>query len=142
MVADWEMKNGELGITFLEPVEQNARFAITAETRSSRDGVVDIPLLRFVHTERDNGGVAVEVLGAGEIKDIKSEGLENADASDLGEMVSSRESPSLVAFKFRSGNGGAARSLSVNVVRYTPQAVLMANVEEARNVHQIGRAHV
>src|SRR5258706_12310258 len=132
MVADWEMKNGELGITFLEPVEQNARFVITAETRSSRDGVVDIPLLRLVHAERDNGGVAVEVLGAGEIKDIKSEGLENADASDLGEMVSSRESPSLAAFKFRSGNGGAARSLSVNVVRYTPQAVLMANVEEAR----------
>jgi hypothetical protein len=132
MVADWEMKNGELGITFLEPVEQSARFVITAETRSARDGVVEIPLLRLVHTERDNGGVAVEVLGAGEIKDIKSEGLENADASDLGEMVSSHESPSLAAFKFRSGNGGAARSLSVNVVRYTPQAVLMANVEEAR----------
>jgi hypothetical protein len=132
MVGDWEMKNGELGITFLEPVEQHARFVITAETRSARDGVVDVPLLRLVHTERDNGGVAVEVLGAGEIKDIKSEGLENADASDLGEMVSSRESPSLAAFKFRSGTGGAVRSLSVNVVRYTPQAVLMANVEEAR----------
>jgi hypothetical protein len=132
MVADWEIKNGELGITFLEPVEQNVRFVITAETRSARDGIVDIPLLRLVHTERDNGGVAVEVLGAGEIKDIKSEGLENADASDLGEMVSSRESPSLAAFKFRSSNGTPARSLSVNVVRYTPQAVLMANVEEAR----------
>jgi hypothetical protein len=132
MVADWDMKNGELGVTFLEPAEQNARFVITAETRSARDGVVDIPLLRLAHTERDNGGVAVEVLGAGEIKDIKSAGLENADASDLGEMVSSRESPSLAAFKFRSGNGGATRSLSVNVVRYTPQAVLMANVEEAR----------
>jgi len=33
MVADWEMKNGELGVTFLEPVEQSARFVITAETR-------------------------------------------------------------------------------------------------------------
>lgn len=132
MVADWEMKNGELGITFLEPVEQNARFVITAETRSPRDGIVAIPLFRLAHTERDNGGVAVEVLGAGEIKDIKSEGLENADASDLGEMVSSRESPSLAAFRFRSGNGTSARSLSVNVVRYTPQAVLMANIEEAR----------
>ena len=132
MVADWEMKNGELGITFLEPVEQSARFVITAETRSARDGIVDVPLLRLAHAERDTGGVAVEVLGAGEIKDIKSEGLENADASDLGEMVSSRESPSLAAFKFRSASGTPARSLSVNVVRYTPQAVLMANVEEAR----------
>lgn len=132
MVADWTMKGGELGVTFLEPVEQSARFVIAAETRSPRDGVVDVPLFRLADTERDTGGVAVEVLGAGEIKDIKSEGLENADATDLGEMVSSHESPSLAAFKFRSSNGGAARSLSVNVVRYTPQAVLMANVEEAR----------
>jgi hypothetical protein len=132
MVADWEMKDGELAITFLEPVEQSARFVITAETRSPRDGIVDVPLLRLAHTERDNGGVAVEVLGAGEIKDIKSEGLENADASDLGEMISGRESPSLAAFKVRSGNGTRGRSLSVNVVRYTPQAVLLANVEEAR----------
>ena len=132
MVADWQLKDGELGVTFLEPVEQNARFVITAETRSPRDGIVSIPLLRLTGTERDTGGVAVEVVGAGEIKDIKSDGLENADASDLGEMISSRESPSLAAFKFRSGNANTARSLSVNIVRYTPQAVLMANIEEAR----------
>jgi hypothetical protein len=132
MVADWQIKNGELAVTFLEPMEQNARFVITAETHSPRDGVVGIPLFRLRQTERDTGGVAVEVLGAGEIKDIKAEGLENADASDLGEMISSRESPSLAAFKFRSPNGAAPRALSVNVVRYTPQAVLMANIEEAR----------
>lgn len=132
MVADWTIKDGELGVSFLEPVEQNARFVITAEASSPRDGVVDVPLLRLAQTERDSGGVAVEVLGAGEIKDIKSEGLENADASDLGELVSSHESPSLAAFKFRTGNGTSPRALSVNVVRYTPQAVLMANIEEAR----------
>lgn len=132
MVADWQLKDGELGITFLEPVEETARLVITAEARSPREGVMEIPLLRLAHTERDNGGVAVEVLGAGEIKDIKSEGLESADASDLGEMLAGRESPSLAAFKFRTGSGGATRSLAVNVVRYTPQAVLMANVEEAR----------
>jgi hypothetical protein len=131
-VSDWEMKNGELGVTFLEPLEQNARFVITGETRSRREGVVDIPLLRLEHAERDSGGVAIEVLGAGEIKDVKSEGLESADASDLGEMMAGRESPSLAAFKFRSGTSGSKRSLAVNVVRYTPQAVLMANVEEAR----------
>jgi hypothetical protein len=132
MVADWQIKDGQLAVTFLEPVEQNARFVITAETRSPRDGIVPIPLLRLTGAERDTGGVAVEVLGAGEIKDIKPEGLENADASDLGEMISSRESPSLAAFKFRSGAANTARSLSVNIVRYTPQAMLMANIEEAR----------
>jgi len=42
-------------------------------------------MLRLLGNERDTGGVAVEVLGAGEIKDIKAQGLEDADASDLGE---------------------------------------------------------
>jgi hypothetical protein len=132
MVADWEMKNGELDVTFLEPVEHSARFVISGETRLARDGIIDIPLLRLLNTERDTGGVAVEILGAGEIKDQKAQGLEDADATDLGEMVASRQSPALVAFRARSGEAGAIRSLSVNVARYDQQAVLMANVEEAR----------
>lgn len=132
MVADWEMKNGELGVTFLEPVEHNARFVINGETRLPRDGIIDIPLLRLRNTERETGGVAVEILGAGEIKDQKTKGLEDADATDLGEMVASRQSPALVAFRARSGDAGATRSLSVNVARYDQQAVLVANIEEAR----------
>src|SRR5712692_1138495 len=132
MVADWEVKANELSVTFLEPVEQNARFVVTGETRSPREGQIDIPLLRLLNTERETGGVAVEVLGAGEIKDLKSEGLDSADATDLGEMVSNRQSPSLAAFRFRTGDGRLMRSLSLNVARYTPQAVLMANVSEAR----------
>jgi len=132
MVADWEMKNGELAVTFLEPVEHSARFVITGETHLPRHGIIDVPLLRLLNTERDEGGVAVEVLGAGEIKGQKSEGLEEADATDLGEMVANRQSPALVAFRARSGNAGAIRSLSVNVARYDQQAVLMANIEEAR----------
>src|SRR6266550_344690 len=132
MVADWEVKANELSVTFLEAVEQNARFVVTGETRSPREGEIDIPLLRLLNTERENGGVAVEVLGAGEIKDLKSEGLDSADATDLGEMVSNRQSPSLAAFRFRTGDGKLTRSLSLNVARYTPQAVLMANVSEAR----------
>lgn len=131
MVADWEVKSGELSVTFLEPVEQTARFVITGETPSPREGEIGIPLLRMLNAERETGGVAVEVLGAGEIKDIKTEGLESADATDLGEMVANRQSPSLAAFRFRTGEK-IARSLNVNIVRYTPQAVLMANVEEAR----------
>ena len=132
MVADWEMKNGELAITFLEPVEHSARFVINGEARLPRDGIIDIPLLRLLHTERDSGGVAVEILGAGEIKDQKAQGLEDADASDLGEMIASRQSPALAAFRARAGEAGTMRTLSVNVARYDQQAVLMANIEEAR----------
>jgi hypothetical protein len=132
MVADWEMKDGQLAVTFLEPLEQNAKFIVSGETRSPRDGQIEIPLLRLLNAERDTGGVAVEVLGAGEIKEFKSEGLENADATDLGEIVSSRQSASLSAFRYRAGDAKTPRSLTVNVARYTPQAVLMANVAEAR----------
>lgn len=131
-VADWEMKNGELVVSFLEPVEHSARFVISGEARLPRDGIVNIPLMRLLNVERDTGGVAVEILGAGEIKDQKTEGLEDADATDLGEMVANRESPALVAFKARPGEAGKTRSLSLNVARYDQQAVLMANVEEAR----------
>jgi hypothetical protein len=132
MVADWEMKNGELAVTFLEPVEHSARFVINGEARLPRDGIVEIPLLRLLNAERDTGGVAVEILGAGEIKDQKAQGFEEADASDLGEMVASRQSPALVAFRTRAGEAGETRSLSLNIARYDQQAVLMANIEEAR----------
>jgi hypothetical protein len=131
-VADWEMKDGQLAVTFLEPVEGNAKFIVSGETRSPRDGQIEVPLLRLLNTERDTGGVAVEVLGAGEINKSKTEGLENADATDLGEIVSSRQSTSLAAFRFRSGDAKTRRSLTVDVARYTSQAVLMANVAEAR----------
>lgn len=132
MVADWEVKANELTVKFLEPVEQNARFVVAAETRSPREGQIGIPLFRLLGVERETGGVGVEVLGAGEIKDLKSEGLDSADATDLGELVSNRQSPSLVAFRFRAGDAKLTRSLSLEVARYTPQAVLLANVSEAR----------
>ena len=132
MVADWEVKDGELVVTFLEPVEQSARFTITGETKTPRDGHIDISLLRLLNTERDSGGVAVEVLGAGEIKDLKTQGLENADATELGDYVAARQSPSMVAFHFRSSDAKAPRSLAVDIARYAQQAILMANIEEAR----------
>lgn len=131
-VADWEIKNGQLAVTFLEPVEANAKFVVSAETRSPREGQIEIPLLRLLNAERDSGGVAVEVLGAGEIKEFKAAGLENADASDLGELVANRQSTSLSAFRFRGGDAKTVRSLTVDIARYTPQAILMANVSEAR----------
>src|SRR5215831_9913687 len=132
MVSDWAQTQSELVVTFLEPLEQRARFVITGEMPSAREGKIEIPLLRLLNVERVTGGVAVEVLGAGEIKDQKEQGLDAADASELGETIGARESPSLVAFRFRSGDVKSARSLTVDVARYAQQAVLMANIEEAR----------
>ena len=131
MVADWETAGQELVVTFLEPVQQTTRFTLRGETRLPRDGQLDVPLIRLTAAERETGGVAVEVLGAGEIKDQQTTGLEEAEAADLGHLIASRQSPSLLAFRLRPLEGKAARSLAVRIARYTPQAVLTANVEEA-----------
>ena len=91
-----------------------------------------MPLVRVPSAERETGGVAVDVVGAGEIAERQTRGLEPADPSELGEIVAGRESPSMIAFRLRPLAGSEPRSLAVTVVRYTPQAVLIANVEEAR----------
>ncbi len=131
-VADWETATQELVVTFVEPVQQSTRFSISGELRLPREGKIAVPMIRLNAAERESGGVAVEVLGAGEIKDRKATGLDEAEAADLGQLISSRQSPSLVAFRLRPGDGKIDRSLELNVARYTPQAVLSANVEEAR----------
>ena len=131
-VGDWEVQSGELTVKFLEPAEGTARFVVAGDTALPRDGAIQVPLLRILDVERDSGGVAVEVLGAGEIKDVKSPGLEPVEAAELGQLVASRESPSLAAFRIRAGGTPAARSLTLQVARYEQQAVLTANIEEAR----------
>jgi hypothetical protein len=105
---------------------------ISGEVRAPRDGQVTIPIVRVPSAERETGGVAVDVVGAGEIAGREPRGLEPADASDLGDIIAGHESPSMVAFQFTPLSGSAPRSLTVNVSRYTAQAVLVANVEEAR----------
>jgi hypothetical protein len=134
LIADWEMKPGEVLITFLEPVEQSASFVITGEASLPRDGQIDIPLLRLAGVERETGGVGVDVLGAGEIKEdsIKTQGFQRADGSDLGEPVSSRQSPALIALRTRSADAKSPRALHLAVSRYIQQTVLLANIEEAR----------
>jgi hypothetical protein len=132
LVADWDFKPGVLRVNFLEPVAAETSFSITAEARTPRDGSVCVPLLRLPTAERESGGIAVEVLGAGEIGDRQPQALDPADPSELGEMLAGRESPSMVAFRFRPQRGQDARNLTVSVARYTPHAVLIANVEEAR----------
>ena len=129
-VADWDVKGGQLVVNFLDPVERSAKFVITGETILPRDGSIDVPLLRLLETERESGAVALDVLGAGEILTTKRQGLEPVEATELGGMIASRQSPSLAAFRVRAG--AQSYSLSAQVARYTQQAVLTANVEEAR----------
>lgn len=131
MVADWDTNGRELKVTFIEPVQTKARFIIAGEMRLPRAGKLEIPLLRLPAAEREVGGVAVEVLGAGEIKDRQASGLEEAEAAELGQLISSRQSPSLLAFRLQPAEGKSVRTLSVEVARYTPTSVLTANIEEA-----------
>ena len=60
-----------------------------------------VPLIQLPEAERETGGIAVEVLGAGEITERQPQALEPADALDLGSIVAGRESPSMVAFRFK-----------------------------------------
>ena len=131
MVADWDVANNELKVLFIEPVQNTARFTLNGELRVARAGKLDVPLLRLPSAERETGGVGVEVLGAGEIKERQPNGLEDAEAGELGQLIANRQSPSLIAFRFQPGDGKSTRTLSLNVARYTPQAVLTANIEEA-----------
>lgn len=132
MVADWNTSGNELKVSFIEPVQNSVRFTVSGELRMPRAGKLDVPLIRVPAAERESGGIAVEVLGAGEIKDRQASGLEEAEAADLGQLISSRQSPSLIAFRLQPAEGSSVRSLSLDVARYTPQAVLTANVEEAQ----------
>ena len=131
-VADWKVDDCTLTIAFLEPIATQTSVVISGEVRSPRDGQVAIPLVRVPSAERETGGVAVDVIGAGEIAGREPRGLEPADAADLGDIVAGRESPSMAAFRFTPLSGSAPRSLSVTLTRYIAQAVLVANVEEAR----------
>ena len=131
-VSDWSADAGALTVTFLEPVAVNTSFIVSAEVPVPREGSISIPLLRVPAADRETGGIAVDVVGAGEIGDREPHGLEPADPSDLGDIVAGRESPSMAAFQFMPLEGKAPRALTVNVSRYAARAVLVANVEEAR----------
>jgi hypothetical protein len=131
-VADWQTTDGALRVRLLEPASAEASFVVLGEVKSTRDGTITVPLVRVPAAERESGGVAVDVLGAGEIAGRQARGLEPAPPSELGDVIASRESPSMIAFRLRPLVGTDPRGLTVSVVRYTPQAVLVANVEEAR----------
>jgi hypothetical protein len=132
-IADWDASSGNLlRVRLLEPTATEISLVVSGDTKTPRDGSIAIPLVRVPAAERETGGVAVDVAGAGEISGRTLRGLEPADPSELGDLVSGRESPSMIAFRHRPLAGTDVRSLTVAVVRYTPQAVFIANVEEAR----------
>lgn len=128
-VSDWKVEGDTLTVSFLDPVERAAKFVVTGETRLPSQGAITIPVLRILDAERETGGVAVEMLGAGEIKNSRARGLDPADAAALGQTVAARQSPSMVAFRLRPIT---APALELDVARYDQQAVLTANIEEAR----------
>ena len=131
-VADWDVKGNLLRVRLLDPVFTELSFVVVGETRLPADGDVAVPLVRVPAAERETGGLAISVLGAGEIEKHQMRGLDLTDVSELADVVAGRESPSMVAFRLKPIAGADARALHVSVKRYTPQAVLIANVEEAR----------
>src|SRR5436309_1704545 len=131
-VGEWEAGASALRIRLLEPAAGETALVVRGEMRAPREGRFAVPMLRLPSAERETGGVAVDVAGAGEIAERLARGLEPTDPGELGDVTSNRESPSMVAFRLRPQPGSDPRSLDVTVVRYTPQAVLVANIEEAR----------
>jgi hypothetical protein len=131
-VGDWVQDAGTLSVSLLEPTTTGTTISIAAEVRLPRDGAITIPIFSVPGADRESGGVAVDVLGAGEIGARQMRGLEPADPSELGGVVAGRESPSMAAFRFGPLERGAARALTVNVTRYKAKPVLIANIEEAR----------
>jgi hypothetical protein len=131
-VGDWDVANGTLRVRPLDPIATEMSFVVQAEARVPREGPITEPLVRKPSAERESGGSAVDVVGEGEMSGRETRNLEPADPSDLGDIVAGRESPSMLAFRMKPLAGGEPRSLAVTIVRYTPQAVLIANVEEAR----------
>jgi hypothetical protein len=131
-VGDWRHEPGQLTVSFLEPLTGSTSLVVTAESRTPRDGAIVVPLIRMPAAERETGGVAVDVIGAGEITERQPRGFDPADPGDLGDIIEGRESPSMVAFGYKPMAGNAERALTVTVSRFTDKAVLVANVEEAR----------
>ena len=123
---------GALHIAFLEPVAATTNVTINGDVRGPQDGVVPVPLLRLPDAERETGGVAVEVLGAGEIVERQPQALEPpmrpiwaAWFVDASRHRSSRSAT-------RRCPDTMPRALAVRVSRYATQALQVANVDEAR----------
>ena len=79
-MADWSVDAGTLTVNFLEPMPTQTSFVVTGEVHTPREGAIAVPLVRVPSAERETGGVAVDVVGPGEIGERQPRGLEPADA--------------------------------------------------------------
>ncbi len=131
-VADWDVQGAALTITMLDRVDRQVAVLVSGEFRPPASGRIEVPLLHLADAERETGAVAVEVLGAGEVTRHEAHGLDPADPTELGDLLSGRLSPAIVAFRYRGDQPAAPRSLALTLTRYAPQEVLLAAVDEAR----------
>ena len=131
-VADWVQQGSSLTISFLEAVTAATGVTIAAESRLPRDGTIAVPIFRVPAAERETGGIAVDVVGPGEITERGVTGVRRTDVSMLATVVAGRETNSMVAFEFLPLGTDRTRSLTLDVARFTARAMLIANVEEAR----------
>ncbi len=120
-VADWNADATGLTVTFLEPIATDTSFVVTGEMRAPREGAVVIPIVRIPAAERETGGIAVDVVGAGEINERQPRNMEPADASDLGDIIAGHESPSMAAFQFAPLAQAARRERSPSTCRDIPR---------------------
>jgi len=131
-VADWDIQDAALTITLLDRVDRQVAVIVSGEFRPPASGRIEVPLLHLADAERETGAVAVEVLGAGEVMKHEARGLDPTDPTDLGDLLSGRLSPAIVAFRYRGDRPDAERALALTLTRYAPQEVLLAAVDEAR----------
>ena len=131
-VADWDIQGAALTITLLDRVDRQVAVIVSGEFRPPASGRIEVPLLHLADAERETGAVAVEVLGAGEVMKHEARGLDPTDPTDLGDLLSGRLSPAIVAFRYRGDRPDAERALALTLTRYAPQEVLLAAVDEAR----------
>ena len=78
-IGDWSLTGGMLRVRLLDPTSTEASLVVMGETRTPREGQVVVPLVRMPSAERETGGVAVDVVGAGEMAGRQARGLEPAD---------------------------------------------------------------
>lgn len=126
LIDDWRVDGGRLRITLLEAVASTVSCLVTSESRLPPAAEVVLPLLRVPQAERETGRVMVDVGGEAEVVAVAVQGLEALDGS--GTAASPRER----AFQLTPLGGTAERRLAVTIARYTPAAVPVATVDEAR----------
>jgi hypothetical protein len=131
-VADWDIQGAALTIALLDRVDRQVAVIVSGEFRPPASGRIEVPLLHLADAERESGAVAVEVLGAGEVTRHEARGLDPTDPGDLGDLLSGRLSPAIVAFRYRGDRPDTQRGLVLTLTRYAPQEVLLAAVDEAR----------